>query len=144
LICAVHRVSCKRAPTWACSYRIVIHGGLARLREKDSLDLGYGVQRRDRWPMYRRGWYQVMGGEVGFCGPVCATFRVSVLRFFVRLYEGSCFPHGRCATDWLVLSHMVSWDRRGQDATFFVRAGLWSDRNFPFLAVWQFCRSCDA
>jgi hypothetical protein len=90
-------------------------------------------------PMYRRGWYQVMGGEVGFCGPVCAGF----LSFasFVRLCTKAvasrvgrpCFLR-RCATDCSVLSHMVS---RDQASSFFDRAGLWSDRTFPFLAVRQ-------
>jgi hypothetical protein len=82
------------------------------LREKDGLDLGYGVQRREKWPMYRRGWYQVMGGEVGFCGPVCATFRV----FCPWLLLSGCTKAvasraGGVRRVDCFLSHMVSWDR---------------------------------
>jgi hypothetical protein len=74
--------------------------------------------------MYRRGWYQVMGGEVGFCGPVCATFRVFCPSLLCPVVRRQLLPV-REICDGLIgsIAHGIA-GQAGQDASFFGRAGL--------------------
>jgi hypothetical protein len=91
------------------------------LREKDGLDLGYGVQRREKWPMYRRGWYQVMGGEVGFCGPVFVQLLgFSVLGFFCPVAPRQLLP-AREVCDGLIAFYRTWY--RGTGCYLFCQSG---------------------